>query len=100
MSSITPSERPVLKKEQTCSSALHMRDFVIFICVAVMPIRGRYGHARRCFDTLLTIFVQDVECAVLDPVPSPSKKAVRAQFEVTTLNCVHSPTHPPLPPPE
>jgi hypothetical protein len=62
--------------------------------VAIMrPIRGRgrYGHARRYSDTP-PISVKVVECAVLDPVPFPQRKAVPAQFGVATLNRVHSPT--------
>ena len=74
--SIRPSECPVLSKEQTNKSA--------FICVTLSS-RGCHASYPRALPPRSSrlrhnppIFVKDVECAVLDPVPSlPKKLSVR-----------------------
>ena len=73
-----PSECPVLKKEQTCSS--------VFICVTLSS-RGCHASYPRALPSRLIAdsthsshLVKDVECAVLDPVPSLQKKSCPLAF--------------------
>ena len=68
--------------------------------VAIMrPIRGRgrYGHARRCSDTP-PIFVKDVECAVLDPVPSLQNQKLSIRVLGSLPKSRSQPPHSPRPP--